>query len=240
MMKKIKGSLVYKKQHYMHVYIFGRREDNFWEQKKVIFKQMLVLSPCYYFQIKGSRISTWLHSTPKVTLPLCVLSASTLLDLSLPEACDDVQHTTLLPILTTRWRRNRRSTAGAKVNSDAYIHTRPDTRPGVPWCATSSQRYTGGPHMYTSLCRVPFPFLHAMQERYLASESPFPSGLKVPREKHTAKNNGTLQTLLALLFKTSTYAHKRMYNTIKTSTGQHSSHNMILFLHNVEDIYSTN
>jgi hypothetical protein len=29
MMKKIKGSLVYKKQHYMHVYIFGRREDNF-------------------------------------------------------------------------------------------------------------------------------------------------------------------------------------------------------------------
>lgn len=146
---------------------------------------MLVLSPCYYFQIKGSRISTWLHSTPKVTLPLCVLSASTLLDLSLPEACDDVQHTTLLPILTTRWRRNRRSTAGAKVNSDAYIHTRPDTRPGVPWCATSSQRYTGGPHMYTSLCRVPFPFLHAMQERYLASESPFPSGLKVLREKHT-------------------------------------------------------
>lgn len=156
---------------------------------------MLVLSPCYYFQIKGSRISTWLHSTPKVTLPLCVLSASTLLDLSLPEACDDVQHTTLLPILTTRWRRNRRSTAGAKVNSDAYIHTRPDTRPGVPWCATSSQLYTGVAHTCThrrcTVCRSHF--CHAGDT--LLPKALFLLALKSSEGKaHTAKNNGTLQT----------------------------------------------
>jgi hypothetical protein len=122
--------------------------------------------------------------------PLCALSAF-MLNLSHAAAWCTA---TLLLILTTRWRWKRRSSTGAKVNSDAYTR---QTQGGPH--DVLHHGYTGGPHAHR--CAVCHSHLCHARDTMLP-KAPFfwPQMLQQARghmlvEKHTIdiKGKGTLQ-----------------------------------------------